>query len=97
MTQLSRGAWIQLRNKSIQDIQRALLRDGWEEEVTIGATIPYRHPTKSPPNNRVVLHMHPKATKGPKLLKSLFDTIGWTEEDLLRLRLIKLPGKKRTK
>lgn len=29
MTTLSRDAWNQLKNKTIQDIQRALERDGW--------------------------------------------------------------------
>lgn len=97
MTSLSRDAWNQLKNKTIQDIQRALERDGWQKETRTGATIGYRHPTKASSHNRVVLHVHPKATKGPKLLKGLLDTIGWTEDDLHRLKLIRLPGKKTRK
>lgn len=94
MTTLSRDAWNQLKNKTIQDIQRALERDGWDKETRTGATIGYRHPTRPSPHNRVVLHVHPKATKGPKLLKGLLGAIGWTEDDLHRLKLIRLPGKK---
>ena len=105
MTSFSRDAWNQLKNKTIQDIQRALERDGWKKETRTGATIGYRHPTRPSPHNRVVLHMHPKATKGPKLLKGLLGTIGWTgpvghhwmEDDLHRLKLIRLPGKKARK
>ena len=58
MTSFSRDAWNQLKNKTIQDIQRALERDGWKKESRIGATIGYRHPTRSSPHNRVVLHVH---------------------------------------
>ena len=97
MTSFSRDAWNQLKNKTIQDIQRALERDGWKKETRTGATIGYRHPTRPSPYNRVVLHVHPKATKGPKLLKGLLGTIGWTEDDLHRLKLIKRPGKRARK
>ena len=79
--------WVreQLRNKTIQDIEAALKKDGWEREIKRGARQPYRHPD----GRRVVLHMHPKATKGPGTLKALFHDIGWDEDDLVRLRLIK--------
>ena len=33
--------------------------------------------------------MHPKKTMGPRLLKSLLKDTGWTNEDLVRLGLIK--------
>ena len=39
--------------------------------------------------------MHPKGTKGPKLMKGLLRTIGWSEDDLERLGLVK-PVRKRT-
>jgi hypothetical protein len=35
------------------------------------------------------VHYHPKETYGPKLLKGLLEEIGWTEDELKRLKLIK--------
>ncbi len=46
----------------------------------------FRHPTQI---KRVSIHYHPKKTYGPKLLKKLLRQIGWTEDDLRRLKLIK--------
>jgi predicted RNase H-like HicB family nuclease len=42
-----------------------------------------------PPNSRVTIHYHPKKTYGAKLLKGLLEDIGWSEEDMERLQLIK--------
>ena len=78
MTSFPKWVWSQLKNKTIQDIASALERDGWEREIKSGATHPYRHPE----GRRVVLHMHPKATKGPRTLKGLIDDIGWEKDDL---------------
>ncbi len=89
MTTYSKVVWDQIKNTTIQDIQRALKKDGWSEEISSGATIGYRHPTKPVDRNRIVLHLHPKATKGPKLMKGLLDSIGWSESDMVRLKLIK--------
>ena len=89
MTSLPKEVWNQLKNKTIQDIASALRKDGWEREGSRGATHPYRHSD----GRRVVLHMHPKATKGPRILKGLLDDIGWGERDLARLKLIKAPKK----
>ncbi len=36
---------------------------------------------------QVVLHMHPKATKGPKTLKGLLNAVQWTEYDLRPLKI----------
>ena len=87
MTSFPKGVWDQLKNKTIQDIASALERDGWEREIKSGATHPYRHSD----GRRVVLHIHPKATKGPRTLKGLIDDIGWDESDLARLKLIMAP------
>ena len=87
MTALPKEVWSQLKNKTIQDIASALRKDGWEQENTRGATLPYRHSD----GRRVVLHMHPNATKGPRILKGLLDDIGWDESDLVRLKLIRAP------
>ena len=91
MTTYPRQVWDQLKNKTIQEIAKALKKDDWIREETQGATQGYRHPTRPPDSNRVVLHMHPKATKSPRILKGLLDQIGWTEDDLARLKLIKKP------
>ena len=85
MSTYSRSVWSQLRNKTIQDIARALERDGWVREATTGATQGYRHSD----GRRVVLHIHPKVTKSPRILKGLLDCIGWSEDDMRRLKLIK--------
>lgn len=85
MTTYSKEVWDQLRNITIQKIAKALEKDGWVREETRGATQGYR----KQPDQRVVLHHHPKATKGPKILKGILDDIGWTEDDLRRLKLIR--------
>ena len=95
MTNYPRHVWDQLRNKTIQDIAKALEKDGWVREDSRGATIPYRHPERPPDCNRVVLHMHPKATKSPKIMKGLLQRIRWSEDNLVDLKLIKRPSKKR--
>ena len=94
MSTYPRAVWNQLKNKTVQDFARALKRDGWTEEIRRGATVGYRHATRDPNHNRVVLHMHPKGAKGPKIIKGLLDTIGWNEDDLVRLGLIKRRGGK---
>lgn len=95
MTKYSKPVWDQLRNKTIQQIKKALEKDGWDQEDSSGATIGFRHPDRPPNKNRVVLHMHPKATKGPRVLKGILDSTGWDEDDLARLKLIKKKGKKK--
>ena len=86
----------QLRNITAQTLIRALLRDGWERQTRKGRqgrrgsnTLTFRHPNRPPANNKVVIHPHPKKTMGASLLKEILDCIGWTEEDLKRLKLIK--------
>ena len=89
MTTFSKSAWRQLKGKTLKDIEKALLHDGWEAEETRGATRPYRHPGRPPDSNRIVLHYHPKKTFSPKMLKKIISDIGWTEDDMRRLKLIK--------
>lgn len=95
MSKYPRHVWNQLKNKTTQDIASALERDGWIREGTGGATVGFRHADRPPEHNRVVLHPHPKKTMGPALLKGLLDTIGWSEDDLVRLRLVKTQGRRR--
>ncbi len=89
--------WNQLKNKTIQQIARALEKDGWEKEESRGATQGYRHPDRPGNQNRVVLHIHPKQSKGPSVMKKILDDIGWTVEDMIRLGLIKAPKKRKKK
>lgn len=63
----------------------ALEKDGAVPDVTRGAVRVYRYPD----GKRVTIHYHSKKTYGPKLLKALLRDIGWTEDDLRRLKLIK--------
>lgn len=96
MSNYSQDVWKQLKNKTVQDIIRALNKDGWINEYSHRSTVAFRHPNRSEgsEHSRVVLHVHPKKTMGPKLLKGLLDTIGWGEDDLARLGLVKVPGKR---
>lgn len=77
--------WNQLKNLTSQNLIRALKKDGAERDVTIGAEQIFRFPD----GRRVSIHLHPKKTYGPKLLKALLDDTGWSLDDMKRLGLIK--------
>lgn len=90
----SRSIWNQLKGLTLKELARALKRDGWIEESRAGATIGF---IKTAANGaatrrRVVLHVHPGKSFGPRLLRALLDDIGWSENDLVRLRLIRKPS-----
>jgi predicted RNA binding protein YcfA (HicA-like mRNA interferase family) len=80
------NSWNQIKGITIQRLRKALIDDEWLQEEKRGAVQAFRHPEI---NRRVTLHMHPKKTMGPRLLKSLLKDTGWTNEDLVRLGLIK--------
>ena len=89
--------WSQIKGITAQKLIKALEKDTWTLEKKKGrqgkkgaSTLAYRHPN----GNRVVIHFHPKKTMSPRLLKQLLDQIGWSEEDLIRLRLVKRRIKK---
>ena len=63
----------------------ALEKDGAVLDITRGAVQVYRYPD----GRRVTIHYQPRKTYGPKLLKFLIEEIGWSEEDLRRLKLVK--------
>jgi carbamoylphosphate synthase small subunit len=44
---------------------------------------------KKDDSKRIAIHYHPHKTYGPALLKALIEDIGWKENDLRRLKLIK--------
>ena len=83
--------WNQLKNLTAQDLIRALDKkdSGWERVRTKGNYYVYHNPNRPPDKRYVVIHFHPGKTYGRKQLRGLLDTIGWTEEDLKRLKLIK--------
>ena len=96
MSTYSQSVWNQLKNTTVQELANALDKDGWVREAGRDATIGFRHPDRDTNHNRVVLHMHPKGTKGPNLMKGLLRTIGWSEDDLERLGLIKRRRRKKS-
>ncbi|MBK6914050.1 MAG: hypothetical protein IPH11_10515 [Ignavibacteriales bacterium] len=77
--------WGQIKNISCDVLISALERDEWTREIANGATLVYLKD-----NNRVVVHYHPRKTfYNPTFLKKLIDNIGWSKDDLKRLKLIK--------
>lgn len=81
----SKNDWNQLKNTTAGRLIKALKKDGWTRDETSGAIEVYYKSN----GQRVTIHLHPKKTYGPKLLKSLLSDIGWDEADLQRLKLIK--------
>ena len=82
----SKNIWAQLKNTTSGALISALLKDGWEPDEKARTERVYRHP-----DGRIVtIHYHTSTkTYGPKLLKSLFADLGWSEDDMRRLKLIK--------
>jgi len=80
--------WRQLKSVTADEIIAALKRDDYKQDPSgKDATIAYIK--EGAPNRRIVIHYHPGKTYGPKLLTALLDDIGWTEQDMRRLKLIK--------
>lgn len=77
--------WDQLRATTADELVKALLRHNWAFDSNSGAVHVYRRPD----GRRVAIHYHPRKSYGPGLLKALLEDIGWTEQDLRRLKLIK--------
>ena len=72
----------QLRKITVEKLQVA--------DKTRNATIPYVLKGENGETvNRVVIHVHPKKTFGLKLLEGLINQIGWSIEDMQRLKLLK--------
>lgn len=89
------NVWNQIKNLTKDDIIEALIRDGYTKDpASKDATITYIKPLPTPDktgtkNKRVVIHYHQGQNCGPKILKFLLADIGWTIEDLRRVKLIK--------
>ena len=83
----------QLKGLTLEELAKALKRDGWIEESRAGATIGFIKTTANgaATRRRVVLHVHPGKSFGPRLPRALLNDIGWSEDDLVRLKLIRRP------
>ena len=82
----NRNAWLQIRSITVEELMRALEKDGYKLDSNSNSKLSYRH---SVTKNRIVIHYHPGKSWGDKFLQGLLDDIGWTEKDLRRLKLIK--------
>ena len=77
----------QLRNKSTQEIENALFRDGFElSRKSSSSSRAYVHPGDK---RRVFIHWHRGSDTIPRgTLGNIINSTGWTEEDAKRLKLI---------
>jgi predicted RNA binding protein YcfA (HicA-like mRNA interferase family) len=86
--------WNQLKNTSKGELISALERDGWQKEVSSHSAGSIRLYIKYDPTGiaagRVEIHYHHASdTCSPKLLKGLLTDIGWSDNDMRRLKLLK--------
>ena len=82
----SQQIWNQLKNLTVDEIKNALEKSDWVPDGSSGAILVYLHRTK---RLRITIHYHPRKTYQPKLLKGLLEDIGWSEEEMRKLKLIK--------
>ena len=54
---MKKHIWNQIKNITCEDLMKALEQDGWEEDLTRGATKAFIHRSKE---KRIVIHCHPK-------------------------------------
>jgi predicted RNA binding protein YcfA (HicA-like mRNA interferase family) len=85
----SAHVWNQLKSITAGELAKALERDAWAKDTQGGSMYIFRKPNQDGTSRRVSIHFHPQKTYGPRLLKDLFDDIGWSEADLRRLKLVK--------
>jgi predicted RNA binding protein YcfA (HicA-like mRNA interferase family) len=86
MGSFSQNVWNQLKNKSANDLIKALLKGGFRLVDKVKVERIYRHPD----GRKVSIHYHKgNKTYGAGLLKELIEDTGWSEEDMRRLKLIK--------
>jgi predicted RNA binding protein YcfA (HicA-like mRNA interferase family) len=76
--------WARLKNLSCDDIIKLLKDDEWFLARENGTLRTYR----SKNGRQVTIHYHPKKNYGHDLFRKLINEIGWTEQDLKRLKLI---------
>ena len=78
--------WRQLKGMTVDELVKALLKDGFVLDAAVRTERIYRHDD----GRKVSVHYHSDSnTYGPGLLKALLENVAWTEKDLRRLKLIK--------
>lgn len=87
--QVSVEAFQQIRTITRPELIRALKRDGWTQVSRSGARIPFIKQMPNGETRRVVIHYHPKTPFPIGTLKDLIRDIGWSDVDLIDLKLIK--------
>jgi predicted RNA binding protein YcfA (HicA-like mRNA interferase family) len=80
------NVWNQLKSITASELAGALERDGWSKDTRGGSAYIYLSADKT---KRASVHFHPGKTYGAKTLQGLLEDIGWTVEDLRRLKLIR--------
>ncbi len=85
----NKNIWDQLKGLTAGSLIAALEQDGWVCDTTKGSIQTFIKHTESG-NKRVQVHFH-GANKGwgRSLLKKMLSEIGWTEQDLKKLKLVK--------
>ena len=85
------NVWNQIKNLTKGEFISALERDGWQEEVTGGGSERlFLKPNPDGTHRRIAIHFHhAKDTMGRGLLMALLQDTGWTDTDLVRLKLIR--------
>ncbi len=76
----------ELRKLTVRELCTALERDGFSLDRQRGSHRVYVHPEDG--RRVVVPYRRPGDTFPPKTLKALLDDLGWTEDDLRRLKLL---------
>jgi predicted RNA binding protein YcfA (HicA-like mRNA interferase family) len=75
-----------LKNITAREFVRALERDGFIFKRQKGSHKIYKHPESG---NWVSVPYHPGGTFTKGILGGLIDDAGWTEDDLVRLKLMR--------
>ena len=79
-----------LKNLTIRDLIGALEKDGYILKRSSGSHRTYQHPTRG---IRVTLSYHHSGeTARPGLINEVVKSAQWTEEDLIRLKLMRKGG-----
>ena len=76
-----------LRNVTIRNLIKALEKDGFVLKRKSGSHRTYKHPERG--TRITVSYHHSGETARPGLLNRVIKAAGWTEEDLIRLRLMR--------
>jgi len=82
----SKNVWEQLKGKTADELISALLKDGFVLDAKVKTERIYRHLD----GTRVSIHYHTgNKCYGARLLKTLLEDIGWSEDDMRQLKLVK--------